>query len=176
MFTEYSWLNPTLGEKFPRKKLVSYMYFAPWDWIIGAGGYLDEVYETKDFEKRAFNELKDIIKSKKVGETGYIFCVGLKGNLIIHPAQEGQNILNARDENGSFFIKEMINNKDGWIRYPWKNPGELHPRTKIVRYKFFEPWKWIIAVGSYENEFYLEANKIKTFIFASVFLLQLLHQ
>ncbi len=100
----------------------------------------------------------------------------LKGNLIIHPAQEGQNILNARDENGSFFIKEMINNKDGWIRYPWKNPGELHPRTKIVRYKFFEPWKWIIAVGSYENEFYLEANKIKTFIFASVFLLQLLHQ
>lgn len=169
MFIEYPWLNPQLGEKFPRKKLVAYMYFPQWDWIIGAGGYLDEIYETKDFEKRAFNELKEIIKSKKVGETGYIFCMDLNGNLIIHPAQEGENIINAKDENGSFFIKEMIKNKEGWIRYPWKNPSDIHARTKIVRYRFFEPWQWIVAVGSYENEFYLEANKIKTFIFASVF-------
>lgn len=169
MFIEYPWLNPQLGEKFPRKKLVAYMYFPQWDWIIGAGGYLDEIYETKDFEKRAFNELKEIIKSKKVGETGYIFCMDLNGKLIIHPAQEGENIINAKDENGSFFIKEMIKNKEGWIRYPWKNPSDIHARTKIVRYRFFEPWQWIVAVGSYENEFYLEANKIKTFIFASVF-------
>lgn len=169
MFIEYPWLNPQLGEKFPRKKLVAYMYFPQWDWIVGAGGYLDEIYETKEFEQRAFNELKDIIKSKKVGETGYVFCMDLKGNLIIHPAQEGQNIINSKDENGSFFIKEMIKNKEGWIRYPWKNPGDIHARTKIVRYRFFEPWQWIVAVGSYENEFYLEANKIKTFIFASVF-------
>ena len=31
---------------------------------------------------------------------------------------------------------------------------------KIVRYVYFPPWDWIVAVGSYEDEFYQEANQI----------------
>ncbi len=105
--------------------------------------------------------LKNIIKEKKVGKTGYIYCLNINGTLTVHPAREGDNIIDATDYNGSYFIKEMIKNKNGWIRYPWKNPGEKEARMKIVRYLYFEPWQWIVAVGSYENEFYMEANKIK---------------
>ncbi|MFA7405250.1 MAG: ATP-binding protein, partial [Pelobacteraceae bacterium] len=65
---------------------------------------------------------------------------------------------------GNSFIREMCSNKSGWIRYPWKNSTDAAPRMKIVRYDYFEPWDWIVAVGSYEDEFYLEANKIKTHI------------
>jgi methyl-accepting chemotaxis protein len=36
----YPWQNP--GEANPRWKSVSLAYFAPWDWIIGAGTYDDE--------------------------------------------------------------------------------------------------------------------------------------
>jgi two-component system NtrC family sensor kinase len=42
---------------------------------------------------------------------------------------------------------------------------------KIVRYDYFAPWDWIIAVGSYEDEFYSEANKIKWRIIAWMALL-----
>ncbi|MBN2705624.1 MAG: Cache 3/Cache 2 fusion domain-containing protein, partial [Deltaproteobacteria bacterium] len=36
----YSWKNP--GEPMPRAKVSRIMYFAPWDWVIGAGSYEDE--------------------------------------------------------------------------------------------------------------------------------------
>ncbi len=36
----YPWLNP--GDPAPRVKVVRIGYYAPWDWIIGAGSYLSE--------------------------------------------------------------------------------------------------------------------------------------
>ncbi|MBW1920814.1 MAG: Cache 3/Cache 2 fusion domain-containing protein [Deltaproteobacteria bacterium] len=40
----YQWANPELGEKRPRSKLLKYTYFKPWDWIIAAGSYEEEIY------------------------------------------------------------------------------------------------------------------------------------
>jgi two-component system, NtrC family, sensor kinase len=170
-FIIYPWRNAVLGDKYPRNKVVAYRYFKEWDWIIAAGGYLEETYEDIDFEKRSFAELKEKLKSKKVGHTGYIFCMDSKGDFTVHPTGEGKNFLDAKDTNGFPFIREMCEKKRGWIRYPWKNPGDSSPRMKIVRYEYFPPWDWIVAVGSYEDEFYQEANEIKGRILESMFVL-----
>jgi two-component system, NtrC family, sensor kinase len=122
-------------------------------------------------ESKDFAALKKKIKDKKVGDTGYIYCLDRTGTLTIHPDAEGQNILNARDSSGFPFIREMCEKKNGWIRYPWKNIGGTKPRMKIVHYEYFQPWGWIVAVGSYEDEFYREANKIKEHIIFSMVLL-----
>lgn len=124
-----------------------------------------------EFESEAFAALKKKIKGKKVGDTGYFFCINSAGTLMIHPDAEGTNILDARDSNGFPFIREMCEKKSGWIRYPWKNIGSQTPRMKIVRYEYFQPWDWIVAVGSYEDEFYRESNKIKEHIIFSMVLL-----
>lgn len=174
LYIIYPWRNAVLGDKYPRKKVVAYRYFPEWDWIVAAGGYLEETYEDENFEKRSFAELKEKIKSKKVGETGYIFCMDSKGNFTIHPTGEGKNFIDARDSNGFPFIKEMCEKKRGWIRYPWKNPGESATRMKITRYEYFQPWDWIVAVGSYEDEFYQEANEIKGRIWESMVVLTIL--
>jgi len=127
-----------------------------------------------ELEAEAFAALKKNIKNKKVGNTGYIFCMDSTGTLAIHPDAEGTNIFDARDSNGFSFIKEMCERKNGWIRYPWKNVGSVTPRMKIVRYEYYQPWNWIVAVGSYEDEFYREAKKIKVHIVFSMVLLILL--
>jgi len=168
MYIIYPWRNAVLGDKYPRRKVVAYRYFKEWDWIVATGGYLEETYEDVAFERRSFEELKERIKSKKVGETGYIFCMDVKGNFTVHPDGEGENFYNARDSSGFPFIREMCQKQSGWIRYPWRNAGESTPRMKIVRYNYFRPWGWIVAVGSYEDEFYREANKINGRIFASM--------
>ena len=42
----YPWVNPELGEKKPRQKILKYIYFGPWDWIIAAGTYEEEIYQS----------------------------------------------------------------------------------------------------------------------------------
>ncbi|MEE4378303.1 MAG: cache domain-containing protein [Candidatus Competibacteraceae bacterium] len=167
----YPWRNPVLGDSYPREKTVAYRYFAPWDWIIAAGSYLDETYEDLAFEQRALAELKENILNKKVGESGYIYAMTSAGELTIHPFQAGETIRDERDDNGRYFIREMLEQKNGWIRYPWKNVTDPEPRMKIARYLYFEPWDWIVAVGSYEDEFYRQADRIEGHIMVSVFLL-----
>lgn len=164
----YPWRNQELGDARPRQKMVTYRYFEPWDWIIAAGGYLEETYAKPEMERRAFAALRAKIIAKKVGETGYIYCMDRQGNLTIHPEAEGQNIYAARDSEGRRFIETMCKRREGWIRYPWQNPGEPEPRAKIVRYLHYPPWDWIVAVGSYEDEFYQEANLIKGRILSSM--------
>ncbi|MBE0596558.1 MAG: Cache 3/Cache 2 fusion domain-containing protein, partial [Desulfuromonadales bacterium] len=134
---------------------------------------LEETYEDLEFERRSFNELKSRLKSKRVGQTGYIFCLDRQGKLTLHPNAEGENILPSQDAFGNAFIQEMVEHKDGWIRYPWKAPGEREARMKLVRYRYFQPWDWIVAVSAYEEEFYHEANQIKWRIITSILLLPL---
>ena len=174
LYIVYPWKNAALGDQALRKKVVAYRYFKEWDWIIAAGGYLEETYEDLAFERRSFEALKQKIKSKKVGKTGYIYAMDTSGNFMIHPTGEGKNFLNATDVEGQHFIKEMCERKNGWIRYPWKNREDGPPRMKIVRYEYFEPWNWIVAVGSYEEEFYQEANAIKGRIMESMVVLTIL--
>ncbi len=167
-FIVYPWRNPDRGEATPRRKMVAYRYVPAWDWIVAAGAYLDEAYEDPAFERNAFEDLKRRIKEKRVGRTGYIYAMTTGGVLTVHPFQEGANILDARDHEGRAFIREMCRRKEGWIRYPWRNEGEPEARWKIVRYRYFEPWDWIVAVGSYEDEFYAEANLIEGRILVAV--------
>lgn len=171
LFITYPWRNAVLGDTKPRTKVVAYKYFREWDWIIAAGSYLDETAGDAAFERQSFAKLKESIRAKKVGTSGYIFCMDGKGNFTIHPDSEGKNLIDMRDLDGNYFIREMCTKKSGWIRYPWKNSSDSAPRMKIVRYEYFEPWDWIVAVGSYEDEFYLEANKIKSHILVSMALL-----
>lgn len=174
LFITYPWRNLALGDEIPRSKVVAYRYFPQWDWVIATGGYLDETARDADFERKSFAALKEKIRSKKIGSTGYIFCMDSKGNFTIHPDGEGKNHLDARDSSGFPFIKEMCRQKTGWIRYPWKNLTDSRPRMKIVRYEYFQPWDWIVAVGSYEDEFYHEAQQIKGRIIYSMIGLMLI--
>ncbi len=117
-----------------------------------------------------FNEqylaLKAQLKDIKVGETGYVYVLdsGKKnsGTLIIHPAKEGANILTAKDASGHEFIKEMLDKKQGVIRYPWLNKelGETSAREKIVVYGEFPAWNWVVGSGSYVEEFTAESTHI----------------
>lgn len=75
------------------------------------------------------------------GETGYMYVMDSTGKLAIHPTKEGESLY-AED-----FAKEMIANKEGTIIYNWEG------RDKMMSYTYYEPADWIIASGTYIDEF-----------------------
>lgn len=87
-----------------------------------------------------------------------------KGTLVIHPAKEGQNIIEAKDANGRPFIRELLEHAEGTIIYPWLNTerGEVKPRDKLVIYTTYQPWNWVVASGSYLEEFNAQASSLAT--------------
>jgi methyl-accepting chemotaxis protein len=116
----------------------------------------------------AMTFMKGKIKALKVGETGYFYVLKATpgknyGDLIVHPAKEGQNILASRDSNGREFIREMLDKHEGLTTYPWTNAeeGEHAPRTKIAAYTLFKDWNWLIVGGTYEDEITREAAQLR---------------
>jgi methyl-accepting chemotaxis protein len=105
--------------------------------------------------------LKKKVLSVKIGETGYPYALDLgkdKGQLVIHPAKEGAVLLGTKDTKGNDFVGEMIEKRDGIINYWWKNPDDPAAREKVVVFNHYPAWNWLIASGSYLDEFNSEGK------------------
>ena len=120
-----------------------------------------------DFSEHLVN-LKAAIRAVKLGKTGYFYVLDARpgntyGNLIVHPVLEGKNLLEAKDPNGRAFIKDILEQKNGTIRYPWLNKelGETSPREKIVAFAEIKGWNWVIAGGTYVDEFTSEVRNLR---------------
>ena len=117
------------------------------------------------------------LRETKVGKTGYVFVVGFKGAqrgvyiISQNGARDGQNILDAKDANGRFFVREIVETAEKrppgevtLLYYPWQNPGELRPRDKIAAITYFEPFDWILGVGIYKDDFVVAKTKAENYL------------
>ncbi|MBM9604809.1 sensor histidine kinase [Desulfopila inferna] len=108
---------------------------------------------------------KNGLKFASIGEGGYITVMDSGGKLLVHPVSEGKNIFDSKDEAGRYFIKEMCDSAVKappgevlFTAYSWKNAllGDTRPREKVVAYRFFSEWGWVISAGNYLDEIYDE--------------------
>ncbi|MCX6835548.1 MAG: Cache 3/Cache 2 fusion domain-containing protein, partial [candidate division Zixibacteria bacterium] len=111
--------------------------------------------------------LAKTLLSQKIGATGYIYAINTEGILQVHPTKTGSNLMQYD------FIKEICakgpklgEGEVGWITYPWINKelGETESRDKITAYTYFKDWDWIVASGSYLDEFTSPVNKVRNAI------------
>lgn len=91
-------------------------------------------------KEKNIKSLKNAIKSIKIGKKGYLFCLDLKGKLVIHPTHEGENISQYA------FAREMLENKSGIISYEWNSTD------KMAAYKTHDDFKWVIASSIDQSE------------------------
>lgn len=90
-----------------------------------------------------------VLLSQRIGDTGYIYCLGSDGVIQVHPVVA----LMHTDLSEHDFIREQLRSKEGYLEYNWKNPGESRERPKALSMAYFEPWDWIISASSYREEF-----------------------
>ena len=113
--------------------------------------------------------LRDRIKDIKVGESGYFFVVSAKegdsfGSFVAHPDKEGKKGLELRDTGGKHFIKDMLEAKQGTMRYtPVEETGKQ--REQIVVFQTNQAWNWTIAGVAFTDEVTREVASMRNTLF-----------
>ncbi|RJP58214.1 MAG: methyl-accepting chemotaxis protein [Candidatus Auribacter fodinae] len=107
-------------------------------------------------EKKLFEEIRNIVLNVKVGQTGYMYVMNSKGDLLMHPSSQGKNISNYE------FIQTMMKDKKGYIFYPWEG------REKVVAFDYIPEKDWIIASGAYKSDFSGSLVHIRTLLIITV--------
>ncbi len=153
-YTEYDWKNPT--DNSYRKKAAFVQEFKPWNWIVGASSYRDEFIDLVDID-----DLRKLISSIRINETGYFFVFDKNDTVIIHPELEnveGGVLVNNRGENIINLLKSI---EDGYLTYHWKNPSEEREREKYAFIEILKDYDWYLVASGYFDEVYAPVEYLK---------------
>ncbi len=115
------------------------------------------VMETANFYEPAQNAIANM----RFGENkqNYFFIVDYSGTFWVNPAQPqlvGKSGLVLKDAQGNSFIQRIISEAmvrgEGFIQYGDIKPGTTVPSTKLVHYKQFKNWEWVLCAGEYIDD------------------------
>ncbi len=150
------------GRRFVgRAFVVNAWYITAYEPIRDAAGEVVGMLYTGVAEQSAASLRRQIIETT-VGDTGYVYVLDSSGTYIIsqNGERDGELIIDAVDAEGRSFVRDIIAKATdlragefATERYPWQNPGDPAPRMKTVSIAYFAPWDWVIAAGTYDEEF-----------------------
>jgi len=160
-YLEYMWKN--VGESKERAKAGGLAYFEPWDLIVWASSYKNEFNELLNLD-----DLKESVYPIHFGQTGAPFILDSNGAFLIHRELEGVEGQNLQDGDGQYFVREILNKKEGSIAYSWKDEGGKHLRKKLAYFKQFPQMNWIVAVEAYPDEFYGPIYNIRNILIGAI--------
>lgn len=143
-FCTYFWNRPDHPADLVPK--ISYVkYFAPLDWVIGTGLYLD------DEENKIRKEVLDWVEKIRFTNDRYVFVGTFKGLVLTAPAK-GRNMLGVADSNGKKIVQEFIaqaGSGGGFVEYVMPKLGEQRPAPKLSYVAAVPDWQWYIGTGIY---------------------------
>nr|WP_166896496.1 Cache 3/Cache 2 fusion domain-containing protein [Massilia sp. CCM 8734] len=114
--------------------------------------------------------LKSLIKSLKVGQSGYFFVLNAKegdklGEYVVHPDQEGRRALGQRDTGGRAFIDAILRSGKGMMHVvPAGAKGDA-VRERILVYRTNKDWDWTIVGVAFADEVTQEVSSLRLTLF-----------
>jgi signal transduction histidine kinase len=150
-YYEYYWVHPEFDKEtsadFSGKgiyKKVSYVKkFEPLSWLIGTGEY--SVDMEIDIQKEAIRYISNIEQSF----ADALYMITWQGEVLVGTLK-GQNILQFKDRNGTFFIQKSIQlarNGGGFLEYhlgPDSPMGNGHRLTYVLG---IPEWRWCVVAS-----------------------------
>ncbi|KAB2926815.1 MAG: response regulator [Dechloromonas sp.] len=146
-FYRYTWSKPeTPGNE--HDKLAYVKYFAPFDWFIGTGEYLE------DTERDLQQEALDWIRRIRYDGDAYLFAGQWNGTALSGPGT-GRNMLTVSDPNGVMIVQELIRlarQGSGFVKYQMPKIDGQRPAPKISYARGLPKWEWYIGTGVYVDD------------------------
>ena len=146
-FYQYTWTMPNQeGKNF--SKIAYIKKFAPFQWLIGTGEYLDDV--EKDIKEEVIARIEKI----SFGRGGYIFTGNWDGLSLSGPAK-GKNMMHVRDANGVQIVRQLIRKAKsggGYLEYVMPRFEGQRPLPKLSYAVSVPEWGWYIGTGIYIDD------------------------
>ena len=172
-FVKYYWPKP--GEDKPQPKISFVKAFPQWQWIIGTGSYIDDIDKEIQIKKDILlSELTNMIKTTKIGKSGYMFIYDQEGKIIFHPNQymmnkNMHNLINPITHQSFYdFFTNASKTKSKKVTYKWDKPQD------IGNYIYFKTaWtQYIPELGLYVNASVYQDEVKET----STYIMDLIHK
>ncbi|MBS0355177.1 MAG: methyl-accepting chemotaxis protein [Proteobacteria bacterium] len=118
--------------------------------------------------ERLFKALAEI----KSGSSGYAYVLApadetAKSELVYHPSLGGRQIGEINNPALTRIVEEQISRKQGAMTYKWsRTPGGPETEPKMVVFETAPSWGWIVATGSFIDEFTVEARRLRNTLIA----------
>ncbi len=156
-FVSYYWNKPDVDEKYHKekgqKKIAYLKLFAPYQWVIGVGEYVDNA------EEKIQQKVIKRIASIRQGTKGYVFVHTRDGVCLNHVKKEniGKNRWELLDANGMKLVQELdrTGRRPGgdFLEYVGTiNPDTGKPAKKISYVQSIEDWGWVLGSGVYSAD------------------------
>lgn len=123
--------------------------------------------------------LKDKLRSIVVGKSGYPYIVAQpigdlkEGRFVVHPKFEGKLLTEVGNAAAKEIMEKLLAQRNGTMLYDWLDQdGSL--REKIVVFREVPDLHWIVAVGSWRDEFTAPFDNIRNGILVALFAFSLL--
>ena len=97
----------------------------------------------------------DLLRELRYGIDGYFWADTTEGvNVVLYGRKdvEGKNRLEAKDPNGTFYVKEFLakaKTGGGYVEYHFNKKGQTASLPKRSYVAPFEPFGWVIGSGYY---------------------------
>ncbi|WP_420554141.1 bifunctional diguanylate cyclase/phosphodiesterase [Neptuniibacter marinus] len=99
---------------------------------------------------------------------GYFFILDNQGTVVmdgLNPSLENQSLWNVKDKKGNYFARRLLNIVDAqgegflYWTFPKQDGSEDKQFEKLGFVREFEPYRWVIGVSEYIDDFEQDAKK-----------------
>ncbi len=166
------WWKKYKKDNTPYQKLTFTRNFPDWQMVVGTGVYIDDIdKEVAKRKKELMSQLRNIIKTTKIGKTGYLYIFNGKGVMLIHPNSniDGKNFSKLKNPTKDTYlfndlVKASKTTKE--LRYKWDKPSDKghYIYEKIAWIKYIPSLDLYIASSAYVDDFKESSEVVKHFM------------
>jgi methyl-accepting chemotaxis protein len=142
-----------------RAFVVDQWYVANYDPIFNRDGKVIGMLFTANKESDSAARLAAELTHLKLGKSGFVSIFTGKGEMLVHPTLQGKTALDATDAHGLPYVKQMIDQKDGWLTYDLSNGDKTS--TVRTRFRYYPQRDWVIAATFIEDEAFASVTHLR---------------
>lgn len=176
-YVDYFWPKPMKDGLTEEQPKISYVaLFAPWDWVVGTGVYIEDIEADTEKRRQAIlSELRSAFSKIRTAKSGYVYVFSGKKEFLIHPVfsgSQGRELINP--STGNHIMDDLMTasrTPDKVYEYIWDKPSDQgeYKYLKRAYIRYFEPLDWYIGSSLYVDEIEIASRALgKKILYLSI--------